>query len=82
MPGLIALCHALFLFGWYPWEVCSFLRGNGGEIHLGDRGVSDGKTGEIEGSRGCGLDVLYEIIINKNRKWKKIKICTKYRIVF
>ena len=32
-------------------------------MHLGDRGVRDGKTGEIEGRRGCGLDVLYEIRI-------------------
>lgn len=39
-------------------------------MHLGDRGVSDGKTGEIDWRRGCGLDVLYEIRINKNKKWK------------
>lgn len=71
MPGLIALCYALFLFGWYPWNACSFLRGNGGEIDLGKRVVSDGKTMSSEWRRGCGLNVLYEIRINKNKKMKK-----------
>lgn len=40
-------------------------------MDLGKRVVSDGKRKSSEWRRGCGLDVLYEIRINKNKKMKK-----------
>lgn len=47
VPSVIVTCNALF--GWYPWNVCSFQKGNrgmdlwerGGGEDLG--GVEDGK---------------------------------------
>jgi hypothetical protein len=38
------------LFDCYPWEACSFLKGNGGGLELGKRGdVGEGLEGvEVE----------------------------------
>jgi hypothetical protein len=41
------------VFGWYPWEVCSFLEGNGGGVDLGERGVG----GTLAGEEGKQLEM-------------------------
>lgn len=56
MPSLIVSCHAVF--GSYRWEVCSFLRGNGESVDLGEGEVWGGRRRGRRG--GCGQDIVYE----------------------
>lgn len=46
------------MIGWYPWEACSFPKGNRGAVNLGEReaGRSGGRGGRGERS----WDILYE----------------------
>jgi hypothetical protein len=48
------------MFGCYLLEACSFLKGNGGGVDLGEEKCAGEKAGR-HGRRGnCGQDVLYE----------------------
>lgn len=35
MPTLIVSCYAVF--SECPWEACSFVKGSGGGVHLGEK---------------------------------------------
>lgn len=59
MPGLITTCA---VFGGYSCEACSFLRGGGGKMELGDPGEFEGR-GKWE---SCSHDV-----VNESRIYKK-----------
>lgn len=62
---LLLVCYAMF--GWCPWEACSFWRGDGGGTDL--RGREMGGENGGRGRRGnCSLDVIYERIILKKSK--------------
>lgn len=48
------ICH----IGLYPWEVCHFLKGNGGAVGLEERvGSGKGLREEEEGRGNYGWDV-------------------------
>ena len=56
------------MFGCYLLEACSFLKGNGGGVDLGEEKCAGEKAGR-HGRRGnCGQDVLYEIRIFSIKK--------------
>lgn len=42
----LILCNSLAMFGWYPWETDSSLKGKGREVDKGGRRevVGEGKT--------------------------------------
>lgn len=46
MPSLIAYCYVQF--GSYPWDTYWFLKGNRGEVDLGERAVKGGGSGKNE----------------------------------
>lgn len=52
------------MFGLYPWEACSFLRGNKGGVDLRKRKGGAGGAGRKKLRGGCGWDVLYDKRIN------------------
>ena len=52
MPGLFVSCYATF--GLYLWKACSFLKGNGGGMDLGE---GKGKLGGREIWKEGGRDV-------------------------
>jgi hypothetical protein len=56
------------VFSWYPWEACSFLKGNGGSVNLEERGGDECGSSGRRG--GYGQDVLYarRNLNNKNLK--------------
>jgi hypothetical protein len=43
MPSVIASCYVVV--SGYHWEACSFLKGNGRGVHMGEREDSDGLGG-------------------------------------
>lgn len=45
------------MFGWYHWEACPFLKGNGREVELWERSQGTARSGGREASGG---DILYE----------------------
>lgn len=52
------------MFGLYPWDACSFLRGNKGGVDLRKRKGGGGGAGRKKLRGGCGWDVLYDKRIN------------------
>lgn len=74
MPSLLLCSFAEF--GCYYWEVCSFLKENGGEVDVGNS--AGGRRPGSSGRRGgCIWNVLYESSIEKKKekheKNKKLK---------
>lgn len=57
MLSVIVTCYTMF--GWYPWEVCSFLKGKGATGVLGERKQGGGEgLGERRGGKphlGCNI---------------------------
>lgn len=47
MPTPVVMSYAVF--GPYPWEVCSFLKENGGGVDLGRKVDVYGELGGVEG---------------------------------
>lgn len=62
MPVLIESYY--LVFGWYPLEACSSVRGSGGAMDL------EGGTWRSRGQGNSGQDVLYETRINTSRNLK------------
>lgn len=57
MPSLIVTCFVLFVL--YPWETCSFMKGNGGIVDLGEKGAGLGRGWEKkrEGNLWSGCNI-------------------------
>ena len=69
VSGLVVSCYAVF--SWYPWEACSFLKGNRGGEDLGERGGERGLLGGVERGK-TGMYCIREKQTNKREK----KICS------
>lgn len=65
LPGCWLHLFFLTMFGCYPWEDCSFLKGNRETADLGERWGSG--LGEWMGG-GYGQGSLYERRINEKKK--------------
>lgn len=44
--------------GWYPWSVCTFLKGNGGEMDLGGEAMFGEELGRREERESNDFDIL------------------------
>ena len=57
------------VFGCYPWEACSFLKGNQEVVYLGERG-SWGVKGRLNGIEGGNLQSGYNVL----EKYLKVRL--------
>lgn len=64
---------AYAMFGWYPLEVCSFLKGKGRGVDVGREEKGWGEIGRRGGRGKFSWDVIYERGVNSKRLKKKEK---------
>lgn len=59
VSSLTVICYAIF--SWYPWEACSFVKGNRGVVDLGEREGEETVSEERrEGRLQLGCNVMRE----------------------